>query len=180
MKNIIYIFLTVSLIFSSCSKEKDESTPTEINGCTDTAANNYDATANEDDGSCLYLITGCWEWETGVIDGIDIFSTNITEVVLYFWDDGKYGIEYYTSDGLVAYDEGTYSLSSDQTTMNTTSMTYVSDGVGGWDTDFIETTTLLAISKFNSNEFDGGWDDNDGIGNFTSKKSTNYFLNGWK
>ena len=56
MKKILYLFLTVSLIFSSCSKEKDN--VTSINGCTNATACNYNSNATMDDGSCD-LPNGC-------------------------------------------------------------------------------------------------------------------------
>jgi len=49
MKKIIYILLATSIIFAACKKEK---------GCTDPTAINYNASAEEDDGSCTYT-TGC-------------------------------------------------------------------------------------------------------------------------
>ena len=44
MKNIIYYITFVMIISISCSKE----------GCTDSAAHNYDPTATKDDGKCFY------------------------------------------------------------------------------------------------------------------------------
>ena len=48
MKKLLYLFLALPLIFSSCKKEQ---------GCTDFLAANYYAAAEEDDGSCIY--EGC-------------------------------------------------------------------------------------------------------------------------
>jgi len=57
MKNYLYLFLVVSVIFTSCKKEEDENpTPTVITGCTNLNAVNYDASAQSDDGSCIYDI----------------------------------------------------------------------------------------------------------------------------
>ena len=70
MKKILYIFLALSIIFSAC--EKEDIAPTVvtggINGCTDAAATNYNSSATNDDGSCIYptvSIVGYWnsfEW----------------------------------------------------------------------------------------------------------------------
>ena len=175
MKKLLYLFLVLPLVFSSCKKEEDK-----VQGCTDSAATNYSSNANEDNGSCLYSITGCWEWQTGTVNGTDVFSASggMTDVVLYFWDDGSYGVEYYVPGGLAMYDLGTYSLSANQTSMSTVSDTYQNTGNGFALVGSSE--TALNISKFNSNEFDGGWDDNDGVGIFTSTKSSTYFLGNWK
>jgi hypothetical protein len=55
MKKILYLFLTVSLIFSSCSKEDEAVTPTVITGCMDNTADNYNSNANEEaSNSCNF------------------------------------------------------------------------------------------------------------------------------
>jgi hypothetical protein len=45
MKKVLYTLLAVSIIFSACKKEDEVVTPTEINGCTDSTATNYNSTA---------------------------------------------------------------------------------------------------------------------------------------
>lgn len=57
MKNYLYLVLSISIIFTSCKKEEDEDpTPTIITGCTNLNAVNYNASAQSDDGSCIYDI----------------------------------------------------------------------------------------------------------------------------
>ena len=51
MKKLLYLFLSVSFIFTACKKEE---------GCTDAIAANYNADAEDDDGSCTYSIIGVW------------------------------------------------------------------------------------------------------------------------
>ena len=45
--------------FNSFGYVKVTCTPIEVYGCTSPTANNYDATATQDDGSCTYDIRGC-------------------------------------------------------------------------------------------------------------------------
>jgi hypothetical protein len=108
MKKILYLFLTVSLIFSSCKKEEDEVvTPTVISGCTDSDATNYNASATNDDGLCEYDITGVWETTSSVLNGDELMGGPLTAVELYyFFTDGTLGTENYDESGnLWAYGE---------------------------------------------------------------------------
>ena len=65
MKKILLVLTLTTLIFA-CKKEDDKpttTTPTEIEGCIDTLAINFDPTATEDDGSCVYAeeVEGCMD-----------------------------------------------------------------------------------------------------------------------
>ena len=94
MKKILYLFLTVSLIFSSCKKEE---------GCMDSAATNYNADADEQDdaSSCMYAITGyVWETTSIVLDGANVPASELW----YFNNDGTVGTETYdATDTYIGY-----------------------------------------------------------------------------
>ena len=64
MKKLLFALTLTSLIFA-CKKEDDKpttTTSTEIEGCMDTIAINFLATATVDDGSCAYAdIEGCMD-----------------------------------------------------------------------------------------------------------------------
>ena len=107
MKKILYLFLTVSLIFSSCKKEEDE--PTVINGCTDSQATNYNANATNDDASCMYDVSGVWETTSAVLNGVDQLAGKTD--LYYIWDNGQLGTETYDASGtMMGYSIGTGTL----------------------------------------------------------------------
>ena len=95
MKKLLYLFLVIPLMFSSCSKDDDDdnNTPTTVLGCMDELATNYNASATSDDGTCTYDITDAvWSITSQTINGIDVQDPSIM-YLQYLWADGTYGWE---------------------------------------------------------------------------------------
>ena len=90
MKRILLILTLTTLIFA-CKKEDDAAittptTTTEVEGCMDELATNYNPEATEDDGSCEYLPTEL------ILSGITINAMPLTNNGAN-WDVGLFGSE---------------------------------------------------------------------------------------
>ena len=130
MKKIIYLFLTVSLIFSSCKKEEDEVvTPTVISGCTDSQATNYSSNATNDDSSCLYDISAVWETTSAILNGEEMLGQTVDLDLTYIFADGQIGAEGYYDGLMTSYAIGTaVSSSSDPNAISWSGTVYLPDG----------------------------------------------------
>tara|TARA_B100001250_G_scaffold413577_1_gene448159 strand:- start:171 stop:719 length:549 start_codon:yes stop_codon:yes gene_type:complete len=141
MKNIFYLFIFISLIFSSCEEE------VEVAGCMDDCALNYSSSATIDDSSCIYSFLGTYTISEYKQDGISLFSN--------YWENplvagaiafdvggnmGVYGASYLFADGSELVSNGSFENSSTQLIL------YPSDG---------SAAQLWTTTKINCLEFDG-------------------------
>jgi len=125
MKKIFYLLLVLSFVFTSCKKEE---------GCMDTMATNYNADAEEDDGSCLFSVAG-GTWTTQSIAsngtmtvsmmGIPILDSTISYIETNADSLEPYKLKFDENNTYTEYDQsnsivegGTWSLSGDQLTVN--------------------------------------------------------------
>ena len=132
MKNFIYLFVVVTIIFSSCTKEE---------GCTDSLAINFNVDAENDDGSCEYGVVG-GEWVTQSITTSGSMTVSLAGIImldstinytetnpdslepykLIFNENSSY-LEYDNSNNAV--EGGTWSTSGNELTINTPDTTLV-------------------------------------------------------
>ena len=129
MKKLLYVCLAVAFIFTACKKEE---------GCTNSMATNYNADAEEDDGSCTYSIVGVWT-PTSIV-GESSYTYYQNGILIYYMDtsytstssdpDWEASTIEFTANGDMKEDGeviGTYTYSNNTLTANvdgeTTTMT---------------------------------------------------------
>ncbi len=117
MKKLFFLPIILSLFFfTSCEKDEDA-----IEGCMDECATNYNSSATEDDGSCMYSFLGTYTISDWKIDGVSIFSSSmanpaIAGAIAFSLEDGigVYASEILATDGTYIVDIGTFENSSTQ------------------------------------------------------------------
>ena len=100
----ILLLFSVSLILSSCS---DDGPDPIVTGCTDSSSINYDASAESDDGSCLYSVVGLWNANVYNLSGQDLMTV-IESFTLNLYPDNNYIIQLTLIDGSSSNGAGTY------------------------------------------------------------------------
>ena len=132
MKKIFYLLVTVVFLFTACKKEQ---------GCMDSVATNYNADAEEDDGSCLFAISGgTWTTQSVGYNGtitISMMGIPILDSTINYIETNPDSLEPYKlifeeNNNYTEYDQsnnevegGTWSMAGDQLTINSPDTTLV-------------------------------------------------------
>ena len=113
MKRLL-LLLTITICISSCSQQ----------GCTDPSADNYDSSAEEDDGSCIY--TQFQKYCNYTIDGNSVNSLNYFQSTNF----GTHMFQAYQGN-LGSFPDMVFNVAEDIGTG-----TYVNEGMFGMDHQF--------------------------------------------
>lgn len=132
MKKYLYLILAVSVIFTSCKKEE---------GCSDELATNYNVDAEKDDGSCIFSVAGgTWTTQSVVSTGnmtvsmagltvldsaINYTETNPDSLEPYMLIINENGTYMEHDQANVMIEQGTWSSSGNQLTINSSDTTYI-------------------------------------------------------
>lgn len=108
MKKLLYLFLILPLLFSSCAKEE---------GCTDSLAVNYNADAEDDDGSCLYTLVGFWDIQSFIVNGVEYIGGVIADSYVVVNADLTTEANTLYADGTILVVTGTINISGNTVTM---------------------------------------------------------------
>jgi hypothetical protein len=147
MKKILYLFLVLPLVFSSCKKEDEK-----IQGCTDSTASNYNSDAEESDGSCEYSIIASWELDQIWIDNQDV-TGSFFEFDYTFNDDNTTYYEFSRAvNGYVESDSGSEVYSINGSTI--TCVDVVDSEIAIWTLDDINGTQLHISATLNGSLWD--------------------------
>ena len=136
MKKILYTLLAVTLVFSACKKEEENTiaAPTVLSGCMDEIATNYNANATSNDGSCIYGIVGVWTPTSVVQDSSQTVTIN-GEII-------------YEMDGELLTFSGSQTMTPEEADMQG-NIEFTSDGkmlVDGDEMDYTYANNVLTIT----------------------------------
>ena len=127
-KFILLIF-SLSVIFTSCS---DDNPSPVVTGCTDASSINYDASAETDDGSCVYSIVGSWNATVYNLAGQDLMTV-IESFIVNFYADNNFILELTLIDGALSTGSGVYEYNGTDSLVM---------GSENWDVTYLDGSNL--------------------------------------
>ena len=156
MKKTLSILFAVSIVFTACEKEEEITTPTVINGCMDAIATNYDSTATNDDGTCMFSIVGTWSPTSAAVDysvtmaGVTLMDTSYTTTPSD--PDFEFTDIIFTADGNVTMDGETSTYTDSGSALTITE----SDGESQTVSYTVTSTEMVIIINETETEDENG------------------------
>ena len=114
MKKILVLLISITL---SCSS--DDNNNSNIVGCTDPVAINYNPEATQSGGDCLYSLVGDWTAYYYTINDVDILGA-FSYFDIHVYGDSSYFIEAETIDGTYVQSTGMGSYDEEYNTLTLT------------------------------------------------------------